>query len=300
MCTFVCPIPHAIAYPMWNTSCTCIFTPCINALRAEPRDREVQLGPPPPQRQIAAWDPHSTHTSLHSNVSLWSNGGQQPFWITLMCTQGWGLNPQNYTIQLIQSAPLSIVTQIKEILFGRNNDEVVLQIRIIGQGGRWSKSKGWWNMIRCATSPSFCSSVDVCSCNGFNGGVCFGPDQVFLCVRSACIIASSPQAVLTSHYWAQLWSCGNNEKCALLESPGLSSCWLGHTHTAIHAEDMHKCIMQRRRLARASLWVMGGVLLTLSSVPSRCFCLKYISVSSYGYKQLRLSPNCTLASSLSC
>lgn len=77
-----------------------------------------------------------SHTSLHSNVSLLSDGGQHPLWITLMCTQGWGLNPWNYTIQIIQSASLSIVTQIKQILFGRNNNEVVLQIRIIGQGGR--------------------------------------------------------------------------------------------------------------------------------------------------------------------
>lgn len=136
------------------------------------------------------------HISPHSNVSLLSDGGQQPLCITLMCTQGWGLNPWNYTIQIIQSASLSIVTQIRQILFGRNNNEVVLQIRVIGQGGRWSKSAGWWNMIRCATSPSFCSSVDVWSCNGFNGGVCFGPGQVFLCVRFACIIPSSPQAVL--------------------------------------------------------------------------------------------------------
>lgn len=136
------------------------------------------------------------HISPHSNVSLLSDGGQQPLCITLMCTQGWGLNPWNYTIQIIQSASLSIVTQIRQILFGRNNNEVVLQIRVIGQGGRWSKSAGWRNMIRCATSPSFCSSVDVWSCNGFNGGVCFGPGQVFLCVRSACIIPSSPQAVL--------------------------------------------------------------------------------------------------------
>lgn len=75
-------------------------------------------------------------TSLHSNASLLSDGGKQPPWITLMCTQGWGLNPWNYTIQIIQSASLPIVTQIKPILFGRNNNEVVPQIRIIGQGGR--------------------------------------------------------------------------------------------------------------------------------------------------------------------
>lgn len=139
------------------------------------------------------------HTSLHLNASLMSDGGQQPPRITLMCTQGWGLRPWNYTIPIIQSASLLIVAQIKQILFGRNNNEVVLQIRIISYGGRSSKSAGWWsdeNMIRSATSPSLCSSVDVWRCNGFISGVWFGPRQVFLCVMSACIIPSRPQAVL--------------------------------------------------------------------------------------------------------
>lgn len=76
------------------------------------------------------------HASLPSNVSPMSDGGRQPPRITLMCTQGWGLRPWNYTIQIIQSASLSIVAQIKQISFGGNNNEVVLQIRIIrGEGG---------------------------------------------------------------------------------------------------------------------------------------------------------------------
>lgn len=46
MHTFVCAIPHVLAYPMWarNSSCTCIFTACINALRAEQGDESWMQG----------------------------------------------------------------------------------------------------------------------------------------------------------------------------------------------------------------------------------------------------------------
>lgn len=88
------------------------------------------------------------HASLPSNVSSMSDGGRQPPRITLMCTQGWGLRPRNYTIQIIQSASLAIVAQIKQISFGGNNNEVVLQIRIIGwKGGAIKQISGvmkWW------------------------------------------------------------------------------------------------------------------------------------------------------------
>lgn len=64
----------------------------------------------------------------------------------------------------------------------------------------------------------------------------------------------------TSHYWAPLWSCGSNEKSAFPESRCPVEL-LARTCTPIHGEDMHKCIIQRCRLAHASLGVMGCVLL---------------------------------------
>lgn len=159
-------------------------------------------------------------------------------------------------------------------------------------------------MTRSATSPLLCSSVDVWSCNGFSGAVCFGPRQVFLCVMSACIILSRPQAVLL---WLRMQHVpllgsvmvlGEQWKVRFARITG-SVELLARTHTPIHAQDMHKCIMQRWCLAHTSPGVMGGDLLPLSSFSSQCSCLNSM-VSSYGYKQLRLRTNCTLASSVSC
>lgn len=61
MCTFVCPIPHVLVYPVWarNTSCTCIFTACINAGRRDVdagRCRREEEARSALQWQIAAWD----------------------------------------------------------------------------------------------------------------------------------------------------------------------------------------------------------------------------------------------------
>lgn len=160
-------------------------------------------------------------------------------------------------------------------------------------------------MIRSATSPSLCSSVDVWSCNGFISGVWFGPRQVFLCVMSACIIPSSPQAVLL---WLRmqhvpllgsvmvLWEQWKVRFAPIARPVELLA--RTRAHTCSRPASMHNAAMAFG--SRSSLGNGRCSSLTLSSFSSRRPHLNLISLSRYGHKHLRLKPNCTLAGSLSC